>query len=369
MVSIGQTGSLGSEWELQNSRRNRLERVYGQQIDLYSNLTMQGVNSDAVLDKIEMVIEGFDSHSEPASLLSWDDSVYNVQNPDDRVFIDSEQKYFTNVDLDAGKYVVMDEQAFTEELGMDWSDGKPYDVFDKTLNNIDFYDFVFSGTSDGKQDNYVVNLRDFDNAKWGVGNYTIREVNKDLLSYDNLGTDTESALARDTLDIITRTMPQWTNNRIQNMLSNMEIGSRDYNQKFIDVATQLMDQEGYLQGNEIEDPGQKYLDEQNSTSYKPLIKPSNGSTTVSTKDSDGITWSSDAGVVGGSAQAIVGDYLVTKTQGTKPVYYTATSKSGQIVKFSSAELNGQSLSAYLKGLEQPPVEKEKPIYVPPRLKM
>ena len=57
MVSVGQTGRLGNEWAIQNSRRNNIERLYGTQIDLYSNLILQGVNDDNVIDKFELEIE------------------------------------------------------------------------------------------------------------------------------------------------------------------------------------------------------------------------------------------------------------------------------------------------------------------------
>lgn len=275
MVYVGQTGTLGTEWAVQNSRRNRMEQIYNQQIDLYSNLILNGVDSDSVLNEVENNIKGFGQDSQGLDLLSWDDSTWNFDTPDDRVFVDSNQKYFTNVDLDGGTYEIMDEQSFTENLGMDWSNGKPYDVFDLKFNNIDFYDFVFAGTDDGSQANYEVNLSQFDNAKWGAGTYTIREVDTDLLDPNNKGTDKESQIAQDTLDIMKRTMHQWATDNIMSQLSQYKEGSTEYNTLFNQIVTEIMDNEGYQKGNEITDPGQEYLEKDPTDHSKWTSDPKN----------------------------------------------------------------------------------------------
>lgn len=267
MVSVGQSGTLGSEWAIQNSRRNKMESIYHQQIDLYSNLILNGVDTGAVISDIEMDIEGIPKNGEDVDLLSWDNSTWNFDTPDDKVFIDSSQKYFTNVDLDAGTYKIMDEQTFTENLGFDWSNGKPYDVFDQKFNTIDFYDFIFAGEDDGKQNNYDIKLSDFDSAKWGAGTYTIREVDTDLLDPNTQPSDRETALAKDTLDIMKRTMSQWATPKIQQMLSKYEEGSAEYNKLFNAIVTQLFDNEGYKKGNELDDPGKKYLEDSDPTNH------------------------------------------------------------------------------------------------------
>lgn len=267
MVSVGQSGTLGSEWAIQNSRRNRMESIYHQQIDLYSNLILNGVDTGAVISDIEMDIEGIPKKGEDVDLLSWDNSTWNFDTPDDKVFIDSSQKFFTNIDLDAGTYKIMDEQTFTENLGFDWSNGKPYDVFDQKFNTIDFYDFIFAGEDDGRQNNYDIKLSDFNNAKWGAGTYTIREVDTDLLDPNTQPTDRETALAKDTLDIMKRTMSQWATPKIQEMLSKYEEGSAEYNKLFNAIVTQLFDNEGYKKGNELDDPGKKYLEDSDPTNH------------------------------------------------------------------------------------------------------
>ncbi len=267
MVSVGQSGTLGSEWAIQNSRRNRMESIYHQQIDLYSNLILNGVDTGAVISDIEMDIEGIPKKGEDVDLLSWDNSTWNFDTPDDKVFIDSSQKFFTNIDLDAGTYKIMDEQTFTENLGFDWSNGKPYDVFDQKFNTIDFYDFIFAGEDDGRQNNYDIKLSDFNNAKWGAGTYTIREVDTDLLDPNTQPTDRETALAKDTLDIMKRTMSQWATPKIQEMLSKYEEGTPEYNKLFNAIVTQLFDNEGYKKGNELDDPGKKYLEDSDPTNH------------------------------------------------------------------------------------------------------
>ncbi|MGN0006404.1 MAG: hypothetical protein ACI37Z_10635 [Candidatus Gastranaerophilaceae bacterium] len=267
MVRIGQTGTLGSEWREQDRRRNIMSTVYGEQMDLYSNLILSGSNYDKVLDHIENHIKGYSNEAQGMDLLSWDDSTWNFDTPDDKVFIDNNQKYFTNANLEAGTYVIMDEQSFTENLGFDWSNGKPYDVFDLEFNNINFYDFIFSGVGDGRQDNIVVDLTKFDNAKWGAGTYTLREVAANLLDPYNNGTARESVLAKDTLEILKRTMPQWANDKINALLSQYPENSKEYNELFKKIVVALMDNEGYTAGNELPDPGQSYLDDTDPTDH------------------------------------------------------------------------------------------------------
>lgn len=258
MVSVGQTGSLGNEWAVQNSRRNNIERMYGTQVDLYSSLIGTGVNEDKVLDRIELEIEGIDT-TDSGRLLSWDKSLWSTKSADDRVFINDKQTLFTNTDFRKGTYKIMDERTYTENLGMDWSGGKPYDVYEVRNNTINFYDFVFAGTADGNQENAVFNLNELTQARWGINKYSIREVDLNKMHAEEDYSDTESRLAHDTLRVILNSIPQWMNENIQNQLSEYEPGSLEYNNKFIELAIELMDQEGYLKGNEIESVANMYL--------------------------------------------------------------------------------------------------------------
>lgn len=258
MVSVGQTGSLGREWAIQNSRRNNIERLYGTQIDLYSNLILTGVNDDKVIDKIELDIEGL-TETDSGDLLNWDNSLWSAGSADDRVFQNDKQNLFTHTDLRKGTYEVMDEQSFTEALGMDWSGGKPYDVFEINNNTINFYDFVFAGTDDGNQENVIFNLNELTEARWGINRYTIREVDIDKMTSEKVVGDSESELAHDTLRIIQESIPQWMNANIQRQLSSYEVGTEEYNNKFIELAIEMMDQEGYTKGNEIDSPAEEQL--------------------------------------------------------------------------------------------------------------
>ncbi len=330
MVSVGQTGQLGNEWAIQNARRNNIERLYGTQIDLYSNLIMTGVDEDVVLDRMELEIEGLDE-TDKGDLLNWDQSLWSAGSADDRVFENDKQNLFTHTDLRGGTYTVMDEQSFTEKLGMDWSGGKPYDVFEIQNNNINFYDFVFAGTEDGNQENVVFNLNDLTEARWGINKYTIREVDTDKLNAGVTDGDYENELANDTLRIIKNSIPQWMNANIANKLSQYEEGSDDYNKKFIELAIEMMDQEGYTKGNEIESPAEDELN-----------KPEFVHHTVKMRNThDDIT------------NTKIGDYDVTLKGGSTRPQYTIKNANGEVVATiyqDELSKSGKSIEEFVKSL-------------------
>ena len=269
-LKAGDSGSLGTEWEVQNSRRNQLARKFGfdgsdgsGKLDFDSALILMGVDDDVVLDKMNYSILGLEK-TYGGDLLNWTDSAWSNDSYDDRLFQGSKQDLYTNIDFEKGTYSVMDERMMTEALGMDWSGGKPYDVLQMKNNKIDFYDFVFSGTpdrgsSDGSQKNVVFALNELTSARWGINNYTIREVNTNLATGTSEGQDYETMLANDTVSIIMSTIPQWMTKEIQEALKEYKPDSAEYTKKFLELAFKLMDQEGYLQGNEILSAGEEYL--------------------------------------------------------------------------------------------------------------
>ena len=354
-LSSGDSGTLGTEWSVQNARRNNLSRLYGTvpdnengKIDFQSSLVMMGVDDEVVLDKLEFNVLGFDKRYD-GDLLDWNSSAWSSGSIDDRLFQASGHDLFTNIDLENGTFKVMDERTFTEELGFDWDEGgKPYDVLEITSNRINFYDFIFAGFGDGKQDQFVADLEEFSlNPRWGINNYVWREVNPDLAYAPESG-DYESYLAHDTLRLIQESIPTWMTAKIANELADYEVGSDEYNKKFIELAFELMDQEGYLKGNEIEDP--KVEDKPIKPTPIP-VTPGNGEPIITT-DADGIQWSRPSGVTGGSETAQIGDYTVSRTVATDQHYYTVTGKDGQKYQFSQKELDasGQKLADYIDSL-------------------
>ena len=150
----------------------------------------------------------------------------------------------------------MDERTLTEDLGMDWSGGKPYDVLEIKNNNVNFYDFVFCGEKDGSQDSLNFQLNELTNARWGVNSYEIREVDTDLLksALNGFGTTAQSRLAYNTFQIMKDTLPGWATEEINAQLEGLEQDSDAYYEKFIELAIKTMDNEGYTKGNDIESP-------------------------------------------------------------------------------------------------------------------
>lgn len=245
----GKPSDLGTEYDIQWSRFQARKRVLGA-TDFKSNLFMNGVDGDVVLQSVENHIEGNDSNGDGknGNLLNWDKYLESNDKKNDLLFQSNDNKTYTNVDFNKGTYEKMDEKGFTEKLGMSWENGKPYDVFEINQNKINFYDFVFGGTGDGNQMNTEINLSGFDNARWGLQNYTIREVDT---SYWNKATDytnSESILSKDSLRVIIQAIPQWMTDQIKTQLSAYKDGSPEYISKFYAAAIKLMDQEGIYNG-------------------------------------------------------------------------------------------------------------------------
>lgn len=255
---VGKTGTLGDEYDVQSKRIKIMNNALGASGDFKSTLALNSVDTAAVLQKIENHVEGNDTSGDgtTGNLLNWNSYLASDDKPNDVLFESSNDKMFTNVNFDQGNYDIMDEKGFTTKLGMDWSNGKPYDVFKVNQNKIDFYDFTFGGTGDGDQANEVFDLSKFDNARWGLQNYTIREVDTSYWSTTPATTtgttsstaDKQKALSLDSLNLIKQAMPQWMTDQISNELSQYKEGSTEYLTKFYQEAVKLMDQEGVYNG-------------------------------------------------------------------------------------------------------------------------
>lgn len=338
MTSIrsGETGVLGQEWQIQNGRRNALAKLYGTSgtLDLESSMSLTGVDKYSSLDSIEYSIVG--NRTYEGTLLDWQASAWSDGKVDDRLFQGSNYDLYTNVDLEKGTYKVMDERAMTEDLGMDWSGGKPYDVLEIKNNNVNFYDFVFCGEKDGDQENLAFQLNELTNAHWGINNYVIREVDTDLLksAVNGAGNNAQSQLAYSTFQIMKDSLLGWATDEIKEALSELKPDSDEYYEKFIELAIKTMDNEGYTQGNTIDSPTP---DDQANTQLKKhasnkegfnVIRGENGQVRVTlnnVKDFD-IT---GAGVVNGS-----GTFSVGETSDAKTVVQIGQTRQGKDLDFN-----------------------------------
>lgn len=313
-IGVGETGTLGQEWQIQNNRRNKVARMYGTdgKLDLSSSMSLVGADKDASLDRIEYGILG--DRDAGGTLLDWQASAWSAGNCDDRLFQSGSGELYTNVDLEKGTYKVMDEQTLTEELGMDWSGGKPYDVLEISNNRINFYDFVFCGEEDGDQENLTFQLNELTDARWGLNSYVLREVDTDLLKsavYNDSSSDYQQALARNTLEIMMDSLPAWATDEIKEALDGLVPESDEYYEKFIEYAIQIMDNEGYEQGNTIDSPT---ADDQASTQTKKtpdknglkVVRGENGQVRVTLNNVEGFNITG-AGAITGSGTFSIGE--------------------------------------------------------------
>lgn len=246
----GKTGDLGSEYDVQWERYKIRNRVFGTN-DFKSNLFLSGTDGDVVLQRIENHVEsGNEStgNGKDSDLLSWGRYLESNDKKNDILFQSADQKLYTNINFNIDRYEILDEEGFTEKLGMSWENGKPYDTFEINQNKINFFEFQFSGLGDGKQDEAVFNLTELDNARWGLQNYTIREVDTSYWNKQIDKNDYESILSHDTLRVIKQTMPNWMTNEIKEQLKDLEEGTVEYNSKFYALAIKLMDQAGEYTG-------------------------------------------------------------------------------------------------------------------------
>lgn len=243
--NTGATGNLGTEYDVQWSRYQARHRALGL-TDFKSNLFLSGVDGDVVLQKIEDHIEGDDSkgNGKDHDLLNWDKYLESNDKKNDILYQSEDNKTYTNVDFNNNKYEKMDEKGFTEKIGMNWENTKPYDAFEISQNKINFYEFKFSGVGgqDKSQANVVYNLNDFDNARWGLQNFVEREVDTSYWNKAVDNTNAESVLSNDSLRVIIQAIPQWMTDEIKTQLAPYK-GTTEYNAKFYAAAIKLMDQE------------------------------------------------------------------------------------------------------------------------------
>ncbi len=356
-IGVGETGSLGQEWQIQNKRRNAVAKAYGTSgsLDISSSMSLLGTDKDASLDRIEYGIVGDRVYE--GSLLDWSSSAWTAGKSDDRLFQASNYDLYTNVDFEKGTYKVIDERTLTEDLGMDWSGGKPYDVLEIKNNNVNFYDFVFCGEKDGDQENLNFRLNDLTNAHWGVNSYVIREVDTDLLksAVNGAGKTAQSRLAYNTFQIMKESLPAWATDEIKEQLASLKEDSDEYYEKFIELAIKTMDNEGYTQGNTIDSPTP---DDQANTQLKKhvsnkegfnVIRGENGQVRVTLNNVKDFNIDG-AGVVNSS-----GTFSIGETSDAQTVVQVGQTRQGKELDFSvnsdltNLEFYGEKVNASFDG--------------------
>jgi len=290
MVNIGSTGSLGSEWSVQKGRQNALSGLYGQQLSYIETIKAQGADLDAELDDIgiELQFDANGSIDENLDLFNEIDSVANIDNKDDMMYQSNDGKFYTEVNFETGTYQISSEKQFAASMGIvyDNEDSKPYDYIKLRNIGVQFTDLVFAGSGDGVKDKISLTLSQVEDVKWGrQTTFNIEE------AYDS------------DVNIIKDSLPQYIINQIENELSACEKGTDDYNKKFLEIATKLLDQEGYKSGKEVAAPGATQVS-QSSKSFD-VIRDSNGRVRIvlnSDKDVD----VKGVGVVKGSGMISLG---------------------------------------------------------------
>lgn len=165
---VGQTGQLGTEYDVQYRRYQKTQQVFGE-ASLYGNLICTGVDENKVLDEFERDM-GYDLDS-----LSWSSSISNNDNPNNILFKDDAGN-FAEIDFDKNFYEIKNERKITEDMGFDWSNGKPYSVMTLDQGGISFYCFTPDG-NDGKQDGYSIYREKVGNIKWGLTSLYHQEIN------------------------------------------------------------------------------------------------------------------------------------------------------------------------------------------------
>lgn len=239
---IGQSGnSLGTEYDVQWERFQKEKQLFGF-TDYKSGLFLNGVDGDAVLQDMENEIEGgANGDGKDANLLSWKSYVESNSQDNNLIFGSSDSKTFTNVNLNTENFNVMNEEGFSNMFGMDWVNGKPYDVFNMGQDCVDFHEFVFQGIGDDGQTTVSFPMKDFDNA-WGNGSFTVSEVDTEYWKEGLDKTNPESIKAYQSLTEMIRNSSQWMTDADKTKLTEFEKGSSKYYEALYAIIEKHMDQ-------------------------------------------------------------------------------------------------------------------------------
>ena len=216
---VGQTGRLGTEYEVQYRRYQKNQEIFGES-SFYGNMVCMGINEDKVLCKFEDDM-GYNTGS-----LSWGRSTQSNDNRNEMLFKDSGGN-FAQVNFDKNFYTIKSERNITEEMGFDWSYGKPYDVMTLDQGGINMYEFTATGLKDGVQDGYSIQRERVGNIKWGLYSFYHQELNPYYLyNNDNSSEALKGQWAR---NILMQNANQFMNASEIYSLSNMSENYANYN--------------------------------------------------------------------------------------------------------------------------------------------
>lgn len=286
MVNVGSTGSLGSEWALKDARRAGLSNLYGQDISFVESVNAFGIDVNAEIDAIatELQFTENDDMDSQFDLLDFGNRVFN-QN--DCIFQSSDAKVYTDFDLKNGTYAVNSEQQFAASMGVEYKneEDKPYDFITLSNNAIEFTDLVFAGAADGKNDKLSVNLTRLQDLKWNNVSFNVQDID-----------DTDVKCIEDTV-------PQYVVDQIKAGLTNYKEGTKEYNEKFLEIAAALMDQEGYTNGKVLPEAGKTNVEQ--SSKVFDVVRDENGRVRIMLNTEDEVKVKG-AGTVKGSGMFSLG---------------------------------------------------------------
>ena len=175
---VGQTGKLGTEYEVQYRRYQKNQEVFGE-ADFYGNMVCMGINEDKVLCRFE------DDMGYTPGSLSWGRSVESNDNKNEMLFKDAYGNY-AQVNFDKNFYEIKNEKTLVTEMGI-WdpqSNGKPYDIMTLDQGGVKFYEFKSTGTQTDGQQGYDFRNELYLGNKWGLTSFYNYEVDPNYLCVD-----------------------------------------------------------------------------------------------------------------------------------------------------------------------------------------
>jgi len=314
--STGMSGSLGTEWAIKDERRNKMAALLGEDVSFLGSAVLAGIDADKQVDAIVSEI----SLSEDMDL-QFEKLEYNgyVESGDDVTIQNKNGKLYTNLDFENGTYNVATEKQFAASVGIEYKneDDKPFDFIKFNNNTVQFTDLVFAGAGDGKNDKISLNIAKVNDIKWDNVYMNIQEVN----------------VSENDVQSIIDTVPDFVLEQIKAELTNYKEGTPEYNEKFLEVAGKLMDQEDYMNKKEIADPSKTNLT-QGSKSFN-VVRDENGRARIILNTEEAVNVGG-VGVVNGSAMISLGItnkdsnesvVQIGNKDADKELNYTATSRA------------------------------------------
>lgn len=256
--SVGQSGTLGNEANVQWRRYQQNLSIFGD-MDMKTSMDISGIDSEAVLQKIENHIEGNETNGNGVKndLLSWDSFVVDSKDKNDYLFQSKEHPLYTDIDFGSGSYLVTDDKGISGDFGCDWSNGKPYDIMDVTPGGINIFEFRFGGLKDmmpdgsmgSIQDIFKAYLNDAENVTSDFDGWYINQEVNPKYWYSPVDTNNvESVKSHQALNVILKNKGQWMTPEIKNELSKYPQDSAAYFDKMVQIIIREFDQEGEYTG-------------------------------------------------------------------------------------------------------------------------